>query len=107
MTILISDLAKDCIDAMRKSKEAIDRMVLERYRLGALALAPTADAECGPALFRYSALDGGPQACVFCAAPTTPSADTLNALPTYPAHCVLLCDACRSCIDDQGLSSAP
>ena len=96
--ILLSDLAKDCIDAMRCSKDAIDRLVTERCRIGALAADPCEDRECGPALFRYSALDGGAHNCLFCNALTAPTHESLGVVPTYPSHCVVVCDACRRVI---------
>ena len=96
--ILISDLVKDCIDAMRCTKETIDHMVAERYRISALSHGQCDAHTSSPPLFRYSALDGGAHSCIFCDSPTAANLRSLGTLPTYPSHYVVVCEQCRECI---------
>lgn len=94
----ISDLAKDCIDCMRQTKESIDRMVCERYRLATSAFEPNPDIDPAPSLFRYAAINGGAHHCVFCESPTVVTCETLSVLPIYPSHFVAMCSACKQCL---------
>ena len=84
---------------MRRAKDDIDQLMAERCRLTAFGNLACDGQSCAPALFRYSPLDGGAAGCVFCNLPTAATAASLGKLPTYPSHCVVVCERCRDAIE--------
>ena len=101
--MIISDVAKDCIDCLKRTKEEPDRLSEERARISALALPVatgcTPKTPVFPPIFKYAAAAGGIHHCLYCNSVTRIDGSNIQELAIYPASFIAVCTECQSIMD--------
>lgn len=95
--MILSDVAKDCIDSAKRNKDLSDRLENERARIANLALPSSgsaADSHPYPSIFRHASTSGTPHKCFYCNAATLATTKTVRTSPLYSATFVTVCEPC-------------
>ena len=92
--MIISDVAKDCIDSLKRIKDSSDRLSAERVRLSMQSRPPPASPKLFPPIFRYGSTGSGVHRCLYCDRQTRVTADSIAVLATYPANFIAVCADC-------------
>ena len=101
--MIISDVAKDCIDCLKRVKDEPDRLAEERARISTLAL--PAATSCAsktpvfPPIFKYAAAAGGLHHCLYCNSVTRIDAANIQELTIHPASFIAVCTECQSIME--------
>ena len=91
--MIISDVAKDCIDSLKRNEDSSDRLSAERVRLS-MQSHPPSGPELFPPIFRYGSTGSGVHRCLYCDRQTRVTADSIAVLATYPANFIAVCADC-------------
>lgn len=99
--MIITDVAKDCMDVFRHAKEFVDSLWQEQMRLMCLLAQcdspPTTHSLVYPSMFRYGAADrtSAVYSCLFCNQPTSLASGSLRHFAFQPAYFSVLCADCH------------
>ena len=94
----LSDIAKDCFDALRKAKDFIDHLIEEQSRVLRLNPLPRETDRVNPSVFRYAGRPGSRYRCLFCdetvVLTETTTRTSLCHMSILPAYFTCVCNVC-------------